>query len=171
MTIALKTTEAALKTKEEILTIKQNKLEWHIPETPENKTTISLSKTVELQENNTPQTENLTVHEADHNIDSLAQTRLTHNPLVSEPSFSKPPEQPRYPSLAKRRGQQGTVWLEVWLDAAGEQIKREITASSGVNILDQAALKAVSSWEFLPFSQEDITISSRVKIPVQFVLN
>lgn len=106
-----------------------------------------------------------------HVTNTLSQTSKTQNPLINEPSFSKPPEQPRYPSLARKRGQQGTVWLEVWLDTAGEQIKREVKESSGIEILDKAALEAVSRWQFLPYSQENISIASRVRIPVQFVLN
>lgn len=129
------------------------------------------TKTEALKKSETIRPNNQTAPESKNDVDLLAQNSETHNPLVSEPSFSKPPEQPRYPALAKKRGQEGTVWLEVWLDAAGEQIQRKISESSGINILDKAALKAVSRWEFLPYRQKNMTIASRVKIPVQFVLN
>ena len=113
-------------------------------------------------------------------IDSPAPTALSEmtqdnekaqNPLISTPSFSKPPASPRYPSLARKRGQQGTVWLEIWLNKFGEQTKRVITASSGVKMLDKAALETVSKWQFRPHTQADIRIASRVKIPIEFVLN
>jgi protein TonB len=95
----------------------------------------------------------------------------SRNPLMSTPSFSTPPKGPRYPSIARKRGQEGTVWLEIWLNKFGEQTKRIITKSSGVNVLDSAAMAAVSQWSFLPHRQADITIASRVKLPIEFVLN
>ncbi|MFT6906415.1 MAG: TonB family protein [Oleiphilaceae bacterium] len=93
------------------------------------------------------------------------------NPLMSRPAFLTPPKGPRYPTLARKRGQEGTVWLEIWLNKFGEQTKRIITESSGVNVLDSAALATVSQWEFMPHRQADVTIASRVKIPIEFVLN
>lgn len=96
---------------------------------------------------------------------------IPKNPLVSIPSFSKPPKSLRYPTLARKRGQQGTVWLEIWLNELGQQTKRVVSESSGVSILDSAALEAVSQWEFMPHTQANITVASRVKIPIEFVLN
>jgi protein TonB len=90
---------------------------------------------------------------------------------MSRPSFLTPPKSPRYPTIARKRGQEGTVWLEIWLNKFGEQTRRIITKSSGVNVLDSAALATVSQWAFMPHRQTNITIASRVKIPIEFVLN
>jgi protein TonB len=95
----------------------------------------------------------------------------SRNPLMSRPSFLTPPKSPRYPTIARKRGQEGTVWLEIWLNKFGEQTKRIITESSGVNALDSAALATVSQWAFMPHTQADVSIASRVKIPIEFVLN
>ena len=99
------------------------------------------------------------------------EAKAPTNPLITKPLFAAPPKQPRYPSLARKRGQEGTVWFEIWLSDLGEQTSLVITESSGITSLDHAALKAITSWQFLPYQFEGIAIASRVRIPVEFVLN
>ncbi|MEK1940745.1 MAG: TonB family protein [Pseudomonas sp.] len=86
------------------------------------------------------------------------------------PSFLQPPERPRYPSLAKRRNQQGVVLVEVRLDERGQQRALHIVQSSGVESLDEAALKAVSAWQFRPETSDGRAVPSRVQIPIEFAL-
>lgn len=102
---------------------------------------------------------------------ALAAKEHVARPLISNPSFSAPPKPPRYPSVARKRGQQGTVWLEIWLDELGEQTRLFVSESSGVPALDKAALRAVSAWQFQPHRYESSVIASRIRIPVEFVLN
>jgi protein TonB len=92
-------------------------------------------------------------------------------PLVTEPLFAVPPKPPRYPAIARKRGQQGTVWLEVWLDKRGQQAKQMIVQSSGVAVLDQAALQSVKGWRFRPYQINGVPVASRVKVPIRFVLS
>ncbi|AFV00367.1 energy transducer TonB [Simiduia agarivorans] len=92
-------------------------------------------------------------------------------PLMDTPLFAEPPQPPRYPMLARRRGQTGTVWLAVTLDANGSPDDLSLLASSGVSALDQAALEAVSQWRFLPYRVDGQALASRVHIPVEFSLN
>jgi len=102
---------------------------------------------------------------------SLSMGTKPVNPLVNNPSFAAPPKPPRYPSLARKRGQEGVVWLEVWLDELGVQNKLMVAESSGVSALDKAAVKAVSQWAFQAHRYDGATIASRIRIPVEFVLN
>jgi len=90
-------------------------------------------------------------------------------PMI-EPVFASPPAAPRYPRLARKRGQEGTVWLDVLLDAEGRQEKRQIFQSSGLALLDQAALEAVSSWQGEPHRVNGLGLRSWVRIPVEFSL-
>ncbi|MEH6357844.1 MAG: energy transducer TonB [Pseudomonadales bacterium] len=95
-----------------------------------------------------------------------------HNaPIISEPLFERTPAPPKYPTVARKRGQQGTVWLEIWLDEWGMQSKLSIMQSSGTRVLDKAALQAVSDWRFKPHQINGQGIASRVRIPVEFALN
>lgn len=91
--------------------------------------------------------------------------------IITEPVFAAQPKSPRYPTVARKRGQEGTVWLDIWLDEKGNKSKLEITQSSGLTLLDKSALKAVSGWQFKPYEKNGIRIASRVRIPVVFSLN
>lgn len=57
---------------------------------------------------------------------------------------------PAYPDLARRRGYHGSVRLAYIVLPNGSVGHVKVLASSGYDILDQAALKAVASWHFIP---------------------
>lgn len=100
-----------------------------------------------------------------------AQAELSVTKVVStQPRFARTPAAPVYPALARRRQQQGTVWVDVRLDAQGRQIGLQVLRSSGVKSLDQAALTAVKQWQFLPERQNGIGVPSRVHIPIEFAI-
>jgi len=77
---------------------------------------------------------------------------------------------PVYPSLARERGWQGLVTLEAAVDGEGRPASVEIFRSSGHSILDEAALKTVRKWRFLPARAGQIFFPSRIKIPIRFLL-
>ncbi len=106
-------------------------------------------------------------------VSSPAQTQAGVHALaeMSEPTFLSPPSPPTYPTLARKRGQEGTVWLDIVLDAQGTQAQLHILKSSGVAMLDTAALSAVSRWRFRPYEVSGIGRPSRVRIPIEFSLN
>lgn len=94
-----------------------------------------------------------------------------HEDIVSKPTFSAPPIPPRYPRLARKRGQEGVVWLDIWLDRDGKQTRLEVVDSSGIDSLDLAAIDAVNGWQFMPRKSGAFTVASRVRIPVEFSLH
>lgn len=98
------------------------------------------------------------------------RSRVVAEVLSSKPSFREPPRQPRYPSQARRRNQQGVVLLEVRLDELGRQRSLNVLRSSGVESLDRAALQAVAAWRFNPETTDGQAVPSRVHIPIQFAL-
>jgi len=77
---------------------------------------------------------------------------------------------PRYPILARRRGWQGTVLLSVQIQKNGRAGSIAIEKSSGYSILDKAALRAVSRYQFVPGQQDGRPIAMRVRVPVHFRL-
>lgn len=90
--------------------------------------------------------------------------------ISTQPRFAKAPVAPAYPAQAKRRQQQGIVWVEVRLDRQGKQVALQVLRSSGVPSLDQAALSAVKKWQFLPELHNGIGVPSRVHIPIEFAI-
>ncbi len=99
-----------------------------------------------------------------------AELSVTKEVVSTQPRFARTPAAPVYPALARRRQQQGTVWVDVRLDAQGRQIGLQVLRSSGVKSLDQAALTAVKQWQFLPERQNGIGVPSRVHIPIEFAI-
>ncbi|MGF1695812.1 energy transducer TonB [Vibrio lamellibrachiae] len=91
--------------------------------------------------------------------------------LITKPTFETRPSAIDYPRSAKRRNIQGVVLVEVWLDPEGDQTKLLIVNSSGHQILDSAALKGISEWQFRQHQNDGRAIAHRVQIPVNFKLN
>lgn len=104
--------------------------------------------------------------------ESVASASTSSTPvLIKKPTFKARPTPISYPRLAKRRGQQGKVLIEVWIDDKGEQIKHFIVDSSGFSTLDSAALSAISNWKFDVSTEHGYAIAHRVQIPVNFTLD
>lgn len=78
---------------------------------------------------------------------------------------------PAYPSAARRLGLEGTVLLRVQVSASGAPQQVEIVQSSGIALLDEAALNAVKNWSFIPARRGDEPTAAAVEVPVRFRLN
>lgn len=78
---------------------------------------------------------------------------------------------PEYPALAQRRGWEGTVLLRVHVLASGGPSEIQVQTSSGREALDQAAIKAVQRWKFVPAKRGDVAQDGWVSVPIDFKLN
>jgi len=77
---------------------------------------------------------------------------------------------PEYPPLARRRGEQGRVLLRVTVSATGEAAVVAVSESSGYELLDQSALRAVKTWRFVPAKFNNHAVVAEVTVPVRFTL-
>jgi len=77
---------------------------------------------------------------------------------------------PVYPKVARRRGHQGTVLLEVLVDQNGSVRDLKVLRSSGYATLDDAALASVKNWSFEPGMKGSSPIEMWVRLPVRFQL-
>lgn len=82
--------------------------------------------------------------------------------------LNNPP--PVYPPFARRLGEQGTVLLRARVRADGTPDEVSIHRSSGSAHLDQAALKAVRQWRFIPARRGGTAVAAPVLIPISFTL-
>ncbi|ABC33450.1 Periplasmic protein TonB, links inner and outer membranes [Hahella chejuensis KCTC 2396] len=100
-------------------------------------------------------------------------------PVMAAAPVSAPPEpryqlgdantpKPEYPGLATRRGWQGTVLVELLVDALGVPLKVSIKRSSGYSVLDKQALKTLSGWRLAAVSGGG---EETIVVPVVFRLN
>lgn len=77
---------------------------------------------------------------------------------------------PAYPPMSRRRGEQGEVLLLVSVSVEGRPEHVEIRRSSGHQRLDEAALRAVRQWRFVPARRGDRPVAANVVVPIEFRL-
>lgn len=75
---------------------------------------------------------------------------------------------PLFPDEARKAGLAGTVLLRVEIDENGRPLAVAVRRSSGHEVLDQAALRAVRNWRFEPARSRGKTIGTRLEIPIRF---
>ena len=78
---------------------------------------------------------------------------------------------PTYPPAAQLRKLQGRVVLKVHVLASGQPDSVDVAQSSGYDILDQAAVKAVTAWVFDPAKRGTKPIDGYVNVPINFKLS
>ena len=94
-----------------------------------------------------------------------AQTILEARPIYR----NNPP--PSYPTIARKRGYQGNVVLEVLINKQGKIIDLRVYSSSGYSMLDKAAIASVKKWLFRPGMRGPDKIEMWVRVPIRFKLN
>ncbi len=99
-----------------------------------------------------------------------AGARNPGSPSLAGPSSAAENRPPVYPREALRRRIEGTVLLRVRVSAQGNVQDLHIDRSSGHDMLDAAALKAVRGWRFHPAKIRGETSACEVVVPVRFVL-
>lgn len=95
-------------------------------------------------------------------------------PVVTEPQYrvaylSNP--KPPYPAFSRRRGEEGTVLLNVLVTREGRAAKVELDHSSGFDALDRSALRTVQDWRFVPARRGEDAVEAWVKVPIVFRLS
>ncbi|QDF66165.1 TonB family protein [Shewanella sp. SNU WT4] len=101
----------------------------------------------------------------------LSQPQSKAAPVsLSKADYASAPTPPTYPKLARKRGLEGTVQLEVFFNHYGQAQSLSVLTSSGHRVLDEAALAAVKTWHFLAPNHLSAGLF-RVEVPVRFALN
>jgi protein TonB len=77
---------------------------------------------------------------------------------------------PAYPEASRRRGQEGTVRLELSVDANGRVVDVRVTESSGFGALDAAAVEALREWRFRPAQRGGMPVAGSITTAVHFRL-
>ena len=76
---------------------------------------------------------------------------------------------PVYPKDAAKAGQEGTVWVKVWVTAKGEPKDVEVLKSENP-VFNQAALDAAKEYRFTPAEIKGKPVAVWVTIPFKFKL-
>ena len=91
-------------------------------------------------------------------------------PLRAAAPLYRENERPVYPRIARQRGYEGTVLLDVLVTREGRAVEVDVAKSCGHRTLDEAAQEAVREWRFEPAKRGDEAVDMRVRIPVRFQL-
>jgi protein TonB len=77
---------------------------------------------------------------------------------------------PAYPAISRRLGEQGKVVIRVLIDRDGKPQQGDVGQSSGYTRLDQAALRAVMSWRYVPGRRDGLVQDMWFDVPIHFTL-
>lgn len=109
------------------------------------------------------------------NINDPAGAKTDGAPAPDAPAADAPAEPiaasaipPEFPLDAVRRGESGRVLLKVPVGVDGQPGGISVIESSGSEVLDRAALEAVSRWRFQPARRDGEEAASTLEIPIDF---
>jgi protein TonB len=101
------------------------------------------------------------------------ETASTISPLQmireAKPLYRSNPS-PKYPGIARIRGYQGNVLLDVLVNKNGKVNDLKIYKSSGYPVLDRAAVSSVKHWLFEPGMIGENKVNMWVRVPIRFEL-
>jgi protein TonB len=76
---------------------------------------------------------------------------------------------PAYPKEALKAGQEGIVWVKVWVTAKGEPKEVEVLKSENT-VFNQSALDAAKQYRFTPAEIKGKPVAVWVTIPFKYKL-
>ncbi len=77
---------------------------------------------------------------------------------------------PEYPLKARQNNWEGVTVLKILIQADGKVGEATIIQSSGYELLDMAAVKAVKQWRYRPALKNGVAIAWQVRVRVKFML-
>lgn len=90
-------------------------------------------------------------------------------PITQGPRQKYAPH-PQYPRLARKNGWEGTIVLYIEVLKNGTIGRIELDRSTGYQILDEAAIKTVKHWRYVPALAGDNPVTCWLKTPIRFQL-
>ncbi len=101
---------------------------------------------------------------------SAGEVSVAQVPVVRAARFRAPPAPPIYPRRAIELDLRGTTILRALVDADGAAAEIVVWASSGLRLLDDAAIAAARGWKFEPAREGAVAVAAWVEVPVRFEL-
>jgi protein TonB len=109
---------------------------------------------------------------------SSAAASATTAPTLATPAVPKSVAhldctvaRPNYPSLSRRRGEAGTVVIELSTDTSGRVASARVITTSGYPRLDDAARDAALASRCAPYMENGTALRARATVPMNFNLS
>lgn len=78
--------------------------------------------------------------------------------------------EPKYPSIGREAGTEGTVQLMVYVGADGNVKNVVVTAPMEINAFNENAVEAAYKWKFKPAKMQGVPIGVWISLPMHFKL-
>ena len=102
------------------------------------------------------------------NDNRMSQNKNLSKALYKIGSINNP--HPPYPLIARKKGFEGKLILEVLVNEDGSVKSTSIRESSGYEILDTVSKKTVEKWTFIPAKKMGRAVKDNIQVPIKFVL-
>jgi periplasmic protein TonB len=144
-----------------------------VPQTPINNTptlvpTPTTTNTPAVQQTNPVSTASSS-NNSNTSTETIAPASVKTPVIFNAGYLNNPP--PVYPNISRMRGETGKVLLRVEVNREGRANKVELHRSSGSQKLDEAAIRVVNTWNFVPAKVDGVAITSTVIVPIDFQLD
>lgn len=109
-------------------------------------------------------TDKETISASDHRQSQDMDSQVDHFPVkIHAPN-------PEYPLKARRNNWEGVTVLKILIETDGLVGKVTVFQSSGYEILDKAAVKAVKRWRYRPVLKNGFAVTRQAQVRIKFVL-
>jgi periplasmic protein TonB len=98
-------------------------------------------------------------------VATVAATKLDFNKKVQQPSTAE-----YYPPTSQRLGEEGTAKVKVCVGTNGRVTTSTLVETSGVDRLDEAAIKVSKLYRFNPATENGKPVEACANLPVKFTL-
>ena len=149
--------QAVLKPKTSPITFKPGKVEFE-------QKTVDV-KQVSVEEKPKKNSDSLNKKSNDNR---MSQNKNLSKALYKIGSINNP--HPPYPLIARKKGFEGKLILEVLVNEDGSVKSTSIRESSGYEILDTVSKKTVEKWTFIPAKKMGQAVKDNIQVPIKFVL-
>ena len=102
------------------------------------------------------------------NDNRMSQNKNLSKALYKIGSINNP--HPPYPQIARKKGFEGKLILEVLVNEDGSVKSTSIRESSGYEILDTVSKETVEKWTFIPAKKMGQAVKDNIQVPIKFVL-
>ena len=102
------------------------------------------------------------------NDNRMSQNKNLSKALYKIGSINNP--HPPYPLIARKKGFEGKLILEVLVNEDGSVKSTNIRESSGYEILDTVSKETVEKWTFIPAKKMGQAVKDNIQVPIKFVL-
>jgi periplasmic protein TonB len=123
-----------------------------------------LTRNKDMQVSRSKTVRHISQHKKEQQIAAISQARVI-SVLVQELK-----QYFTYPKLAKKRNWQGKVLLALRITPSGNLENIHLAGSSGYNILDEAALRAIHQVKTLPKLQSQLKTNLKIEVPILYQL-